>query len=131
MFLIKKQFCIFTEVLVVPWSIPLLKVIEPHTNTKCTLLYGNFKKLTQLKEVKSCNLLVQNLQLRDFPGDPVVKNLPADAGDTGSLPAPGRSHTLWSNQACEPELLSLCSRAHAPQQEKSQQQEVCAPHARE
>ena len=33
----------------------------------------------------------------DFPGDAVVKNLPADAGDTGSSPGPGRSHMPWSN----------------------------------
>ena len=29
---------------------------------------------------------------RDFPGGAVVKNLPANAGDTGSIPGPGRSH---------------------------------------
>ena len=34
---------------------------------------------------------------RDFPGGTVVKNLPANAGDTGSSPGPGRSHMLWSN----------------------------------
>ena len=28
----------------------------------------------------------------DFPGGAVVKNPPADAGDTGSSPGPGRSH---------------------------------------
>ena len=28
---------------------------------------------------------------RGFPGDPVVKNLPANAGDTGSIPGSGRS----------------------------------------
>ena len=33
----------------------------------------------------------------DFPGGAVVKNLPANAGDTGSSPGPGRSHVLWSN----------------------------------
>ena len=33
----------------------------------------------------------------DFPGGAVVKNLPANAGDTGSIPGPGRSHTLRSN----------------------------------
>ena len=27
----------------------------------------------------------------------VVKNLPANAGDTGSIPDPGRFHMLWSN----------------------------------
>ena len=32
-----------------------------------------------------------------FPGGPVVKNLPASAGDMGSIPGPGRSHMLCSN----------------------------------
>ena len=27
-----------------------------------------------------------------FPGGAVVKNAPANAGDTGSIPGPGRSH---------------------------------------
>ena len=31
-------------------------------------------------------------ELGDFPGDPVVKTLPANAGDTSSIPDPGRSH---------------------------------------
>ena len=29
---------------------------------------------------------------RDFPGGPGVKNLPANAGDSGSIPGLGRSH---------------------------------------
>ena len=73
-----------------------------------------------------------------FPGGAVVKNAPANAGDTGSSPGLGRSHMPRSNWAREPQLLSLCSRAcgaqllsprattteacpsraHAPQQEK-------------
>ena len=32
-----------------------------------------------------------------FPGGAVVKNPPANAGDTGASPGPGRSHMLWSN----------------------------------
>ena len=32
-----------------------------------------------------------------FPGGAVVKNPPANAGDTGSSPGPERSHMLWSN----------------------------------
>ena len=32
-----------------------------------------------------------------FPGGTAVKNPPANAGDTGSSPGPGRSHMLWSN----------------------------------
>ena len=34
---------------------------------------------------------------RDFPGGTVVKNSPANAGDTDSSPGPGRSHMLQSN----------------------------------
>ena len=34
---------------------------------------------------------------RDFPGGAVVKNPPASAVDTGSIPRPGRSHMLRGN----------------------------------
>ena len=33
----------------------------------------------------------------DFPGGEVVKNLPANAGGTGSISGLGRSHMLRSN----------------------------------
>ena len=36
-------------------------------------------------------------EYRDFPGGAVVKNLPANAGDTGSSPGPGSSHMPQSN----------------------------------
>ena len=32
-----------------------------------------------------------------FPGGAAVKNPPANAGDMGSSPGPGRSHMPWSN----------------------------------
>ena len=35
--------------------------------------------------------------IKDFLGGAVVKNPPANAGDTGSSPGPGRSHMLWSS----------------------------------
>ena len=35
--------------------------------------------------------------IRDFPGGAMVKNLPANAGDTGLIPGPGRSHMPRSN----------------------------------
>ena len=50
-----------------------------------------------------------------FPGGAVVKNPPANAGDTGSSPGPGRSHMPRSNYARDPQLLSLRSRAREPQ----------------
>ena len=40
---------------------------------------------------------MMKVNVRDFLGDPVVKNLTANAGDTGLIPGPGRSHMLQSN----------------------------------
>ena len=51
--------------------------------------------------------LLKNIEYRGFPGGAVVENLPANAGDTGSSPGLGRSHMPRSNQAREPQLLSL------------------------
>ena len=34
---------------------------------------------------------IKNIIRKDFPSGPVVKNLPANAGDMGSIPGPGRS----------------------------------------
>ena len=65
-----------------------------------------------LKEKKKL-LKLSNDQ--DFPGGAVVKNPPANAGDTGSSPGPGRSHIPRSNWARAPQLLSLHSRAREPQ----------------
>ena len=48
-----------------------------------------------LFKVLSCK--VKNVLSWDFPGGAVVKNLPANAGDTGSIPGRGRSHMLRSN----------------------------------
>ena len=46
---------------------------------------------------------------QDFPGGTVDRNLPANAGDRGSIPGPGRSHVLQSNQAhALPLLKSVC-----------------------
>ena len=58
---------------------------------------------------------VNNGICRDFPGGAVVENPPANAEDTGSSPGLGRSHMPQSNWVCAPQLLSLCSRARAPQ----------------
>ena len=44
--------------------------------------------------------------LKGFPGGSVVKNPPANAGDTGSIPDPGRSHVPWSNEAQASQLQS-------------------------
>ena len=51
-------------------------------------------KRHSLLEVKAMtNIDSVNLkQRRGFPGDPVVKNPPCNAGDAGSIPSLGRSH---------------------------------------
>ena len=63
-----------------------------------------------------------NVQLC-FPGASVVKHPPADAGDTGLIPDPGRSHMLRATKLCsraqDPQLLnavpeSLCSATRQP-----------------
>ena len=42
----------------------------------------------------------------------MVKNLPANSGDMGSVPGSGRSHMPRSNEACIPPLLKpvLCNK---------------------
>ena len=52
---------------------------------------------------KKCNVI------EGFPGGSGVKNPHASAGDTGSIPDPGRSHMPRSNEARAPQLLSLYS----------------------
>ena len=77
---------------------------------------------------------------RGIPSGPMVKNLPANVGDAGSIPGLERSHMLGATKsvyhnywACAPELVSHSQWAHvlwllkpehwelgAPEQEKPQ-----------
>ena len=41
--------------------------------------------------------LIEEGSSRGFPGGSVVENLPANAGDRGSVPGLGRSRTLQGN----------------------------------
>ena len=41
----------------------------------------------------------------DFPGGPVAKNLPANAGDMGLIPGPGRSCMWKGNLTYAPQIL--------------------------
>ena len=52
---------------------------------------------------------------QDCPGGPVAKNLPANAGDTGSFPGRGRSHVPWGQ-------LRLCATITKPVLESPQAQ---------
>ena len=55
--------------------------------------------------------ILENNRDSDFSGGPVVKKPPANAGHTGSLPGPGRSHMSWAKEVHAPQLLNLCPRA--------------------
>ena len=58
----------------------------------------------------TCFLLLDiklKVLLGDFPGGPVVKNLPANAGDMGLIPGPRRPHMSYGNEAHVPQLLKL------------------------
>ena len=63
----------------------IYKTKNPHT------LDGMFKKWGNLRKS------YQKYENRGFPGGAVVKNPPANAGDVGSSPGPGRSHMLQNN----------------------------------
>ena len=58
--------------------------------------------------------LSEKYTLRDFPGGPMLKTPPANAGDRGSIPSLGISHMPWSNSACA-QLLKPEPRASATQ----------------
>ena len=51
----------------------------------------------KVNKIKFKNSKKKKWHHRDFPGGAVVKNLPANAGDTGLSPGLGRSHMLWRN----------------------------------
>ena len=73
---------------------------------KCTEILNHY---VVYQELTQCcrSIILQKQTYWGFPGVAVVKNLPANAGDTGSSPGLGRSHMTQSNQAREPQLLSL------------------------
>ena len=60
---------------------------------------------------QQCSLSELKTFTEGFPAGAVVKNLPANAGDTGSSPGLGRSHMPRSNQAREPQLLAIAEPA--------------------
>ena len=45
---------------------------------------------------------------RDFPGGPVVKTPPSNAGGTGSIPGPGTNipHAMWYGQKLKKQTIN-------------------------
>ena len=69
-----------------------LKIIQNTMNSSQKKKYRKF--LNVWKKVLN---FTRKSQIQGFPGGAVVKNPPANAGDTGSSPGPGRSHMPRSN----------------------------------
>ena len=66
------------------------------------------KNEEERKGVRNDSLLVW-YNVENFSGGAVDKNVPASAGDTGSIPGPGRFHMPPSNWACAPQrLMAVC-----------------------
>ena len=72
---------------------------------------NNIKTLSQTKKMRT----------RDFPGGPVVKNLPSNAGDKGSIPGQGTKipHAMGQLSPCATTTEPTCSGARVPQLERS------------
>ena len=79
------------------WDLP-----GPGIELESPALAGRFftteppgKPKKQHFKTKTCKA-IENKQIQEkiwgFPDGSVVKNLPANAGDMGSIPGPGRSH---------------------------------------
>ena len=69
---------------------------------------------------------MKKTERRDFPGGTVDRNLPASAGDTGTIPDLGRFHMPRGNQARAPQLLRPRSRACELQLLKPLSRELCS-----
>ena len=81
-------------------------------NFLCRFLNFVLKKLKALIALS----LLNNQQLRDFPGSPVVKNPPSSAGDGGSIPGQG---TKTPHVTGRLQLLSSDTKASVLQLEKT------------
>ena len=84
---------------------------RPKNRTRVSCIAGRFCTIWVTREATLWKWHVigyqnsSNWRWQDFPSGPVVKNPPANAGDTGPVPHLGRWHTPPGNWAPEPQLL--------------------------
>ena len=96
-----------------PASASWVNLVLPHValhGTVCPVLSGNVSDKFFLQwhwpfQSSLCHLCKLEPH-GGFPGGSVVKNLPANVGDMGSIPGLGRSHMPQSNEVQVPQLLS-------------------------
>ena len=93
------------------WAVPVRKLTERSLES---WFEGRIDSPWWLRADEGWRQESKMAQFRDFPGSPVVNNLPANAEEVGSIPGPGRSHMPCCNKASVLQLLktspwSLCS----------------------
>ena len=91
----------FYQVLKVPIDDFEGEEAEFKNNNELFKLIMPFKNQGSLPIIMDNWLVIRYLEVGTwgFPGGPVVKNLLYNAGDTGSIPGPGRSHMPWGSYA--------------------------------
>ena len=72
-------------------EVHMILALKKKTTLLCSL------KMLRITIISYLINVYQEYYFWGFPGGTVVKNLPANAGDTGSIPGPGRSHMPQSN----------------------------------
>ena len=74
---------------------PLSKAEFPMLSAGITIQWNIIWERNTTLQTTTCSMLSRNINLLDkgFPGGSVVKNQSFSAGNTGSIPDPGRSHT--------------------------------------
>ena len=112
----RKEFCLQPDfrLKIVTWPLPWVFSLPA-----CPVYLGFDSPHNHIRRC-STSLINREMQIkttRDFPSGPMVNNLPANAGDTGSIPCLGRPpccgatnpthHTNWSPRALE---LMLCNK---------------------
>ncbi|XP_057398832.1 EF-hand calcium-binding domain-containing protein 11-like isoform X7 [Balaenoptera acutorostrata] len=77
----------------------VMSSVDPNTSDRGYLTLEDFKKAFKQVAPKLSERIVLEVfrHVSVFPGGTVIKNLPANAGDTDSSPGLGRSHMPRSN----------------------------------
>ena len=74
-----------------------LKKMKALTQKDGCIPMFNSNIICNSQDMETTEMAISEQMDREFPGFPVVKNPPANPGDTDSIPGPGQSHIPWSN----------------------------------
>jgi len=72
---------------------------QPRDRTQVSHIAGEFFTSWATREAPNSFKIFKIIinTVKDFPNGPVVKDIPANAEDTGSIPGQGRFHMPWGN----------------------------------